>query len=92
MANIIEELSQSEAGKTTFKFTESDATISFEKLGAGVRITCTYAPGQIKVPFAAFGDAVRTSNSRLRHDLVARYPRLGGSAAFEKLLPRSKYE
>lgn len=88
MVNIIEELSQSEVGKSIFEFTESDATITFEKLGKELRITCTYAPGQITVPFASFEDAVRNFTARLRKDQVTRHPPLRENAAFDKLLPR----
>jgi hypothetical protein len=63
-------------GTETFEFTESDATLQFNRRGEEMTISGSYAAGEITVPFAAFGEQVRDFARRLDAELLAKRPEL----------------
>jgi hypothetical protein len=68
-----------------FEFTESDATLEFERHGADVTIRSSYAPGKIILPCAEFRKRVLDFARRLDMELLSRLPRLGQNAAYQSL-------
>lgn len=83
---ILNHLKRSET-RLPFEFTESEATLTFERRGADVIITASYAPGQIQVPLASFKERLRWFESSLRADLVRNHPSLDHHPVFNRLLP-----
>jgi hypothetical protein len=75
MRKIGEALPASE-GNETFEFTESEATLQFDRRGQEITITASYAPGEITIPFTAFGEKVRDFAQRLDAELLAKRPEL----------------
>ncbi len=61
-------------GCELFEFTESDATLQFERHGQEMTIRGSYATGEITVPFAAFTDQVEDFARRLDIELLAKRP------------------
>src|ERR1700675_1184757 len=61
-------------GGELFEFTESDATLQFERHGPEMMIRGSYADGEITVPFAAFTDQVKDFGRRLDIELLAKRP------------------
>jgi hypothetical protein len=75
LRKIAETLSASD-GSETFEFTESDATLQFERRGAEMAISGSYADGEITLPFAAFADQTAEFARRLDAELLAKRPEL----------------
>jgi hypothetical protein len=70
-------------GSETFEFTESDATLQFDRLGAELTIRGSYAVGQITLPFVAFADRTADFARRLDAELLAKRPELGLNPAYQ---------
>ena len=76
LREIAETLASAEACGT-FEFTESDATLEFERQGQDVAISGSYAPGElIVVPLPVFREQVREFARRLDAELLAKHPEL----------------
>lgn len=63
-------------GSETFEFTESDATLQFDRLGQEITIRGNYASGEITLPLTAFTDQARDFARRLDAELLAKRPQL----------------
>jgi hypothetical protein len=74
--------------RSQFEFTESEATLTFARRGAGLVITASYAPGQIQIPLASFEERLRWFEGGLRADLVKNHPALDHHPVFNRLLPK----
>jgi hypothetical protein len=70
-------------GSETFEFTESDATLQFDRRGAEMIIRGSYAVGEITLPFAAFADRVADFARRLDAELLAKRPELRLNPAYQ---------
>jgi len=82
LREIAETLASAEACET-FEFTESDATLEFERQGQDVAISGSYAPGElIVVPLPVFREQVREFARRLDAELLAKHPELGKNPAY----------
>jgi hypothetical protein len=74
--------------RAQFEFTESEATLTFERYEADLIITASYAPGRIQVPLTSFEERLRWFESSLRSDLVKNHPALDHHPVFNRLLPK----
>ena len=72
-----------EQGRETFEFTESDATLRFDRYGHGMTITGSYAAGEITVSFTVFVDQAKDFARRLDAELVAKRPELKLNPVYE---------
>jgi hypothetical protein len=72
-----------EEGRETFEFTESDATLQFDRHGHGMTITGSYAAGEITVSFTVFVDQAKDFARRLDAELVAKRPELKLNPIYE---------
>jgi hypothetical protein len=72
-----------EEGRETFEFTESDATLQFDRHGHGMTITGSYAAGEISVSFTVFVDQAKDFARRLDAELVAKRPELKLNPVYE---------
>jgi hypothetical protein len=72
-----------EQGRETFEFTESDATLQFDRHGHGMTITGSYAAGEISVSFTVFVDQAKDFARRLDAELVAKRPELKLNPIYE---------
>jgi|SRR6185295_102485 len=73
VADLVEELAGSGDGRSIFQFPDSDARLFFEAHGDELRITCSYAPGQISVAWSSFLSALEVFAARLRRELLGRF-------------------
>jgi hypothetical protein len=73
VTDIVEELAGSGDGQSIFQFPDSDARLFFEAHGNELRITCSYAPGQISVAWSSFLSALQAFAARLRRELLGRF-------------------
>jgi hypothetical protein len=79
---IAEALAASD-GSEMFEFTESDATLQFERRGDEMIIRGSYATEEITLPFAAFVEQTADFARRLDGDLLAKRPELGSNPAYQ---------
>ena len=85
LREIAESLAAAEVCET-FEFTESDATLEFERQGQDVAISGSYAPGEvIVVPLPVFREQVSEFARRLDAELLAKHPELGHNPAYREL-------
>jgi hypothetical protein len=84
LREIAEALAVAE-GNETFEFTESEATLNFERQGQEVVISGSYAPGEVIVPFPVFREQVRDLARRLDAELLAKHPELGRNPVYQAL-------
>lgn len=68
LAGIVEDLATSGDGRSIFQFPDADARLFFEAHGGELRITCSYAPGQIAVARSSFLGALQVFAARLRRE------------------------
>jgi hypothetical protein len=68
------------------EFTECEATISFARTGADVRITATYTPSIASVRLEELRVAATNFLDKVKSDLLYRFPALSGNAAFKERL------
>jgi hypothetical protein len=72
-----------EEGRETFEFTESDATLRFDRHGHGMTITGSYAAGEITVSFTVFVNQAKDFAQRLDAELVGKRPELKLNPVYE---------
>ena len=84
LREIAEALAAAE-GNETFEFTESEATLNFERQGQLVVISGSYAPGEVIVPLPVFREQVRDLARRLDAELLAKHPELGRNPVYQAL-------
>jgi hypothetical protein len=82
MREIAEALAITE-GSETFEFTESEATLLFDRRGQEMTISGSYAPGKITIPLTEFMEKARDLGQRLDAELRAKHPELGRSQAYQ---------
>jgi hypothetical protein len=70
-------------GSEIFEFTESDATLQFDRRGAEIAIHGSYAVGEITLPFVAFSDRAADFARRLDAELSAKRPELRLNPAYQ---------
>jgi hypothetical protein len=70
-------------GSETFEFTESDATLRFDRHGHGMTITGSYAAGEITVSFTVFADQAKDFARGLDAELVAKRPEIKLNPVYE---------
>ena len=84
LREIAEALAAAE-GNETFEFTESEATLNFERQGQEVVISGSYAPGEVTVPLPVFREQVKDLARRLDAELLAKHPELGSNSVYQAL-------
>jgi hypothetical protein len=72
-----------EEGREAFEFTESDATLQFDRHGQEMTISGSYAAGEITVLFTVFVDQARDFARRLDAELLAKRPELKLNPVYE---------
>jgi hypothetical protein len=82
LRKIAEALAVTE-GNETFEFTESDATLRFERRGQEIIVRGSYASGEITVSFTEFSEQAREFARRLDAELRAKCPELGRNSAYQ---------
>jgi hypothetical protein len=82
MREVAEALAVPEGNKT-FEFTESEATLQFDRRGQELIISGSYATGKITMPFTAFVEKTRDLAQRLDAELLAKRPELGQNPAYQ---------
>ena len=73
---IVDALASSPSEPEVFEFTESDATISYERRGSHVAIDASYVPGLARVAYPELREATSAFMAKLVKELTARYPGL----------------
>ena len=71
-------------GDETFEFTESEATLDFRRRGQEVKISGSYAPGELIVPLPVFMKQVSEFAQRLDAELLAKRPELGRNRVYQE--------
>jgi hypothetical protein len=84
LREIAAALAAVEEGSETFEFTESEATLKFERQGQEVAISGSYAPGIVRVPLTVFNDQVAQFARRLDAELRVKRPELGRNPVYQK--------
>ena len=84
LLEIADALSAAE-GSETFEFTESEATLQFDRVGEEVTITSSYAPGEIRVPLPEFKYQVDDFARRLDKALLDKHPELELNPEYQRL-------
>jgi hypothetical protein len=84
LREIADALSEAEGGET-FEFTESEATLQFDRIGDKVVITSSYAPGEIAVPLLVFSDQVNEFARRLDKELLQKHQELEMNPDYQRL-------
>ena len=84
LLEIADALSAAE-GSETFEFTESEATLQFDRVGEEVSITSSYAPGEIRAPLPAFRNQVNEFARRLDKALLQKHPELELNPDYQRL-------
>jgi hypothetical protein len=82
LRKIAEALAAGDGGET-FEFTESDATLQFDRRGAEITVHGSYAVGEITLPFVAFSDRTAEFARRLDAELSAKRPELRLNPAYQ---------
>jgi hypothetical protein len=70
-------------GSETFEFTESDATLQFDRRGAEITVRGSYAVGEITLPFVTFSDRTADFARGLDAELSAKRPELRLNPAYQ---------
>ena len=84
LVEIADALSAAE-GNETFEFTESEATLQFDRVGEEVTITSSYAPGEIRAPLPEFRHQVDDFARRLDKALLQKHPELELNPEYQRL-------
>jgi len=84
LLEIADALSAAE-GSETFEFTESEATLQFDRAGEEVTITSSYAPGEIRAPLHEFRNKVDDFARRLDKALLDKHPELELNPEYQRL-------
>jgi hypothetical protein len=81
LREIADALSESES--ETFEFTESDATIRFDRKAQELVISASYVQGEFPVPLAVFTEQTKDFGRRLDKELRAKRPALGSNPVYQ---------
>ena len=84
LLEIADALSAAE-GSETFEFTESEATLQFDRASEEVTITSNYAPGEIRAPLPEFKNQVDDFARRLDKALLDKHPELELNPEYQRL-------
>ena len=84
LVEIADALSATE-GSETFEFTESEATLQFDRVGEEVTITSSYAPGEIRASLPEFRNQVDDFARRLDKALLQKHPELELNPEYQRL-------
>ncbi len=76
LRGILQKIESEGGAEAQFEFTESDATLHFDRHGHDIAISGSYAPGKIVVPLAQFKKQVLEFAHRLDAELVSKQPDL----------------
>ena len=71
----------------TFEFTESESWLRFSKHGDQVIVTASYTPGEARIEYSRFVQAIEELSKQLRAELLQRNSALSENPAFQRLLP-----
>jgi hypothetical protein len=71
-----------------FTFTESDATLEFDRDGDVVNVQASYAPGIAEMPYAEFVEAADAFLRRVVCDLTSTHPELAENPFVAELAPK----
>ncbi len=82
-------LAAKETGTQTFEFTESEAKITFERIGNDVWITTDYIVCSESVPFTEYDYVIREFCGKVFREAVQRFPALEGNEVFRALRKRT---
>ena len=87
-ASFVEIVRKLEGGSPseTFEFTESDAWVRFERMGAKVLVSSSYGDGVAEIALHSASAAVKSFRERLRSDLDRLHPQAAHNPAVRKLL------
>jgi hypothetical protein len=86
LQTIVDDLEASEDKIKLFEFTDSDATIRFERLDDTVKIETDYAPGSALVPYAELRKATENFFQQVVDQLITTYPSLAENSAMVRYL------
>jgi hypothetical protein len=70
----------------TFEFTESDASVRFERKADKVLVSTSYVEGVGEIALRSVSEAVKSFRERLWSELVTKHPQAAHNAAVRKLL------
>lgn len=87
--SIVDELAVGDGAEGLFEFTESDAVISFRRVGDAVEIEASYVPGLARVGYAEFRGAAKRFLLRVLEDLVGQHPDLGANPFIARVITAS---
>jgi hypothetical protein len=71
----------------TFEFTESESWLRIRRQEDDVIVTASYAPGNARVEYSSFIDAIQHLQKQLRRELLRLNPALSRNPDFQRLLP-----
>jgi len=83
IANDLQHSGRSE----TFEFTESESWLRFSRHGDQVIVTASYTPGEARIEYSRFVQAIEELSKQLRAELLQRNSALSENPAFQRLLP-----
>jgi hypothetical protein len=83
LREIVEAIESESSTEAKFEFTESDATLRFDRLGHDVIVSGSYAPGKILVPLTEFKKQIGEFASRLDAELVSKQPDLRENVVYQ---------
>ncbi len=87
LRRISSEMTTSKRADAVFEFTESDATLQFQRTNNRVIISASYVPCRAEVPIAEFALAVAAFSRRLVDSIEQKYPSLLQNKELRSLLP-----
>ncbi|AYY13167.1 hypothetical protein EF847_11145 [Actinobacteria bacterium YIM 96077] len=83
---IAQDLGKSQEVTEVFEYTESEASITFHRIGANVVVTSSYVSGAATVPYEALRTSVRAFLKVVLRDLIQKYPELGENPYIDEKL------
>lgn len=87
--SIVDSLAVGDGAEGLFEFTESDAAISFRRVGDAIEIEASYVPGLARVGYADLRGAAKRFLLRVLEDLVGLHPDLGANPFIARVLAAS---
>jgi len=81
LLRIARELRTSDSQR--FEFTESEATLHFERHGDQVQISSSYSPGSVVVPYEDLQRAAEGFAQRMVQELATEFPEIADAQAFQ---------
>jgi hypothetical protein len=83
LRGILETIESEGGTEAEFEFTESDATLRFNRHGYDVIVSGSYAPGKILVPLSEFKKQIAEFTRRLDAELVRKQPDLRENIVYQ---------